>query len=199
MFDRLMREIRSFTQNLNESLVDAWLRMKDLLRTCHGHGIFLYKTPNEAYRFLEDHVLLKRDWSKDIKAKPIRKTVAFVEGTNNFKLMEKLEALAIKIDSQFKDIKGEIKEMRDGCNSCGGPHPSSKYDDKPMGGPEEEANYVYEGYRGGGYQGNYYGTNSRNWRDRQPRDDNRTSQNHEDNQPTPPTPEKKLDETKFKK
>ncbi|GKA07239.1 reverse transcriptase domain-containing protein [Tanacetum coccineum] len=52
----------------------------------------------------------------------------------------------------FKDIKGEMKEMRDGCNSCGGPHPSSECDDKPMGGPkDEEANYAY-----GGYQGNYY-------------------------------------------
>ncbi|GJR18814.1 hypothetical protein Tco_0967341 [Tanacetum coccineum] len=63
----------------------------------------------------------------------------------------------MKIDSQFKEIKREMKEMRDRCNSCGGPHPSSECDDKPMGGPkDEEANYVYRGYRGGGYQGNYY-------------------------------------------
>nr|GEW50427.1 reverse transcriptase domain-containing protein [Tanacetum cinerariifolium] len=38
-----------------------------------------------------------------------------------------MEALTTKIDSQFKDIKGEIKEMRDGCNSCGAPHLSSKF------------------------------------------------------------------------
>ncbi|GJU39605.1 hypothetical protein Tco_1192562 [Tanacetum coccineum] len=55
--------------------------------------------------------------------------------------MEKIEALTTKIDSQFKEIKGEIKEMRDECNKCGGPHPSTEYDDKPMEGPEEEANY----------------------------------------------------------
>ncbi|GJZ00063.1 hypothetical protein Tco_0517492 [Tanacetum coccineum] len=89
-------------------------------------GIFLYKTPNEAHRLLEDRVLLKLDWSKDIKAKPLRKTIAFAESSDNSQLMEKMEALTIKIDSQFKDIKGEMKEMRDGCNSCGGPHPSSK-------------------------------------------------------------------------
>ncbi|GJY72278.1 reverse transcriptase domain-containing protein [Tanacetum coccineum] len=71
--------------------------------------------------------------------------------------MEKIEALKMKIDSQFKEIKREMKEMQDRCNSCGGPHPSSECDDKPMGGPkDEEANYVYRGYRGGGYQGNYY-------------------------------------------
>ncbi|GKB81405.1 reverse transcriptase domain-containing protein [Tanacetum coccineum] len=99
MFDRLMGEIRGFTQHPNESLVDAWLRMKDLLCSCHGHGlgrgtiiqifyhrldeatqaildaggIFLYKTPNEAYRLLEDRVLLKLDWFKDIKTKPLQK------------------------------------------------------------------------------------------------------------------------------
>ncbi|GJS72731.1 hypothetical protein Tco_0705572 [Tanacetum coccineum] len=32
-------EICGFTQHPNESLVDAWLRMKDLLRSCHGHGL----------------------------------------------------------------------------------------------------------------------------------------------------------------
>nr|GEY44231.1 integrase, catalytic region, zinc finger, CCHC-type, peptidase aspartic, catalytic [Tanacetum cinerariifolium] len=75
--------------------------------------------------------------------------------------MEKMEALTTKIDSQFKEIKGEMKEMRDGCNSYRGPHPSTECDDKPMGGPkEEEANYAYEGYRG-----NYYSRNSRIWRD----------------------------------
>ncbi|GKC15606.1 reverse transcriptase domain-containing protein [Tanacetum coccineum] len=66
----------------NESLTDAWLRMKKMLRNCHGHnlskgniikifyhglseitqevlnatagGIFLYKTLNQAYQLLED-------------------------------------------------------------------------------------------------------------------------------------------------
>ncbi|GJR13846.1 reverse transcriptase domain-containing protein [Tanacetum coccineum] len=187
MFDRLMGEIRGFTQHPNESLVDAWLRMKDLLRSCHGHGlgrgtivqifyhgldeatqaildaggIFLYKTPNEAHQLLEDRVLLKLDWSKDMKAKPIRKTVAFTKSSNDSKLMEKMQALTTKIDSQFKDIKEEMKEIRDGCNSCGGPHPSSECDNKPMG------------------------------------DEKRNSQPREDAPFVPPTPEKKFDESDF--
>nr|GEY36235.1 reverse transcriptase domain-containing protein [Tanacetum cinerariifolium] len=158
--------------------------MKDLLHSCHEHslrrgaiiqifyhgldeatqaildaeGIFLYKTPNETYQLLENCVLLKLDWSKDMKAKPICKTVTFVERSNDSKLMENMEAYTNKIDSQFKDIKGEIKDMQDGCNSCRGSHPSSECDVKNMGGPKhEEANYGYRGYRGGGYQGNYYG------------------------------------------
>ena len=93
LFDRLLGEIRAFSQYENESLTDAWLRMKDMLRNCHGHslskgniikifyhglnetnqevlnaaagGIFLYKTPNQAYQLLEDKVLLKLDWAKN--------------------------------------------------------------------------------------------------------------------------------------
>ncbi|GJX92736.1 hypothetical protein Tco_0347322 [Tanacetum coccineum] len=84
-----------------------------------------------------------------------------------------MEALTTKIDSQFKAIKGEMKKMRDGCNSYEGPHPSSDCDDKPMGGPkDEEANYACGGYRGGGYRGNCYGRSFGNWRDRRQRDDN---------------------------
>ncbi|GJR03796.1 reverse transcriptase domain-containing protein [Tanacetum coccineum] len=98
LFDRLLGEIRGFSQHKNESLTDAWLRMKEMLRNCHGHnlskgniikifyhglskitqevlnavagGIFLYKTPNQAYELLEDKVLLKLDWAKNQKTKP---------------------------------------------------------------------------------------------------------------------------------
>ncbi|GKB55519.1 hypothetical protein Tco_0906272 [Tanacetum coccineum] len=31
LFDRLLREIRAFSQHENESLTDAWLRMKEML------------------------------------------------------------------------------------------------------------------------------------------------------------------------
>nr|GEY44691.1 reverse transcriptase domain-containing protein [Tanacetum cinerariifolium] len=99
----------------------------------YAEGIFLYKTPNEAHQLLEDRVLLKLDWSKDNKTKPLRKTVSFAEGEENSPLLEKMEALTTRIDSQFKEIKRDMKEMKDGCNKCGGPHPSSDCDDKPIG------------------------------------------------------------------
>ncbi|GKF78003.1 hypothetical protein Tco_0230473 [Tanacetum coccineum] len=87
--------------------------------------------------------------------------------------------------------------MRDGCNKYGGPNPSSDCDDKPIGGPkEEEANFASEGY-----SGNYYGRNSGIWRDRQShyRDENRNSNPSEENPPIPCLPEKKPDESEFKK
>ncbi|GKD95613.1 hypothetical protein Tco_1379510, partial [Tanacetum coccineum] len=34
LFDRLLGEIRVFSQHENESLTDAWLRMKEMLRIC---------------------------------------------------------------------------------------------------------------------------------------------------------------------
>nr|GEV42777.1 transposase (putative), gypsy type [Tanacetum cinerariifolium] len=39
LFDRLLREIRYFSQHDNETLTDAWLRMKEMLRNCHGHNL----------------------------------------------------------------------------------------------------------------------------------------------------------------
>ncbi|GKB49811.1 reverse transcriptase domain-containing protein, partial [Tanacetum coccineum] len=131
MFDRLMGEIRGFTQQHHESLDDAWIRTKDLLRSCHGHGlgrgtiiqifyhrldeqnqtildaggIFLYKMPNEAHQLLEDRVLLNLDWSKENKTKPLRKTIAFVEGEENSPLLEKMEALTTRMTNYGKFLK----------------------------------------------------------------------------------------------
>ncbi|GJW42518.1 reverse transcriptase domain-containing protein [Tanacetum coccineum] len=113
LFDRLLREICDFSQHKNESLTEAWLRMKGMLRNCRGHnlskgniikifyhglneitqevlnaaagGIFLYKTQNQAYQLLKDKVLLKLDWAKNQKTKSsLKKTVVFsTEGNSN--------------------------------------------------------------------------------------------------------------------
>ncbi|GJT34789.1 reverse transcriptase domain-containing protein [Tanacetum coccineum] len=131
LFNRLLIEIISFSQLVCESLTEAWLRLKNMLRKCHGHGltkrviiqifyhgldeptqgildeiagaIFLYKSPNQAFQFLDDKVLFKLDWSLESKIKHHQRSVAFADGSNNdnSRLMEKLEALTIKMDSQF--------------------------------------------------------------------------------------------------
>nr|GEX53106.1 reverse transcriptase domain-containing protein [Tanacetum cinerariifolium] len=112
-----------------------------------------------------------------------------------------MESLTTRIDSQFKEIRGDMKEIRDGCNKYEGPHPSSDCDDKPMGRPKEEvANYASRGYRGG-YRGNYYGRNPSNWRNHQyyHRDENLNSNPGEENSPILRLPKKRLDESEFKK
>ncbi|GKF65350.1 reverse transcriptase domain-containing protein, partial [Tanacetum coccineum] len=137
LFDRLLGEIRALSQHENESLTDAWLRMKEMLRKCHGNnlskgniikifyhglskiteevlnaaagGIFLYKTPNQAYQLLKNKVLLKLDWAKNQKTKSsLKKTVAFAnEGSSNIdtdKIMARMDAMTIKMDAQYKEL-----------------------------------------------------------------------------------------------
>ncbi|GJV83021.1 reverse transcriptase domain-containing protein [Tanacetum coccineum] len=133
LFNRLLFEIRNFSQLVCESLTDVWLRLKNMFRKCHRHGltkgaiiqifyhgldestqgilditaggIFLYKSLNQAFQFLEDKVLFERDWPIKSKNKHHRKSVSFADGSDsnddNYRLMKKLEALTIKIDSQF--------------------------------------------------------------------------------------------------
>ncbi|GJU57955.1 hypothetical protein Tco_1235721 [Tanacetum coccineum] len=99
-----------------------------------GGGIFLYKTPNQAYQLLEDQVLLKLDWAKNQKPKSSqKKTVAFTnEGSSNSdteNIMARIDAMAIKMDAQYKDFQTRSK-----CNHCGGNHTivDCNDDDIPM-------------------------------------------------------------------
>ncbi|GJR79148.1 reverse transcriptase domain-containing protein [Tanacetum coccineum] len=164
LFDRLLGEIRAFSQHENESLTDAWLRMKEMLRNCHGHnlskgniikifyhglseitqevlnaaagGIFLYKTPNQAYQLLEDKVLLKLDWAKNQKTKPsLKKTVAFAdEGSSNSntdKIMTRMDAMTVKMDAQYKELQTHAQKTK----------PDLDEDDIPMS-REEEAKFM---------------------------------------------------------
>ncbi|GJY13612.1 hypothetical protein Tco_0382921 [Tanacetum coccineum] len=158
------KKSRAFSQHENESLTDAWLRMKEMLRNCQGHnlskgniikiffhglseitkevlnaaagGIFLYKTPNQAYQLLEDKVLLKLDWAKNQKTKSsLKKTVAFAdEGSSNTdtdKIMARMDAMTIKMDAQYKELQSRAKQ------------PTSDLDDDdiPMS-REEEAKFM---------------------------------------------------------
>ncbi|GJS92873.1 hypothetical protein Tco_0799841 [Tanacetum coccineum] len=135
-----------------------------MLRNCHGHnlskgniikifyhglneitqevlnaaagGIFLYKTPNQAYQLLEDKVLLKLDWAKNQKTKSsLKKTVAFAnEGSSNSdtnKIMTRMDAMTMKMDAQYKEFQSRSKQ----------PNPDHNDNDKPMS-PEEEAKFM---------------------------------------------------------
>ncbi|GJU49192.1 reverse transcriptase domain-containing protein [Tanacetum coccineum] len=164
IFDRLLREIRAFSQHENDSLIDAWLCMKEMLRNCHGHnlskgniikifyhglseitqevlnaatgGIFLYKTPNQAYQLLEDKVLLKLDWAKNQKTKSsLKKTIAFASksssNTDTEKIMARMDTMTIKMDAQYKELQSRAKK----------PTPDLDEDDMPMS-REEEAKFI---------------------------------------------------------
>ncbi|GJS19804.1 hypothetical protein Tco_0448436 [Tanacetum coccineum] len=96
-----------------------------MLQKCHGHeptqaildetagGIFFYKSPNQDFQFLDDKVLFKLDWSTKSKDEHHQESVAFANGSNNdnSRLMDKLEALTIKMDYQFQSLKEELQDM----------------------------------------------------------------------------------------
>ncbi|GJX81390.1 hypothetical protein Tco_0330871 [Tanacetum coccineum] len=67
-----------------------------------------------AYKLLEDKVLLKLDWAKNQKTKPsLKKTVAFAdEGSSNSntdKIMARMDAMTLKMDSQYKELQNLYK------------------------------------------------------------------------------------------
>ncbi|GKC98074.1 hypothetical protein Tco_1168349 [Tanacetum coccineum] len=108
---------------------------QEVLNAAAG-GIFLYKTPNQAYQLLEDKILLKLDWAKNQKTKSsLKKTVAFAaEGSSNFdtdKIMARIDAKTIKMDAQYKELQSRAKH----------PTPDLDKDDMPMS-HEEEAKFM---------------------------------------------------------
>ncbi|GJT01380.1 hypothetical protein Tco_0822549 [Tanacetum coccineum] len=99
-------------------------------------GIFLYKTPNQAYRLLEDKVLLKLDWAKNQKTKStLKKTVAFSdEGSSNSntdKIIARMDAMTLKMDARYKELQTHAKKTKPGLDE----------DDIPMS-REEEAKFM---------------------------------------------------------
>ncbi|GJS12814.1 reverse transcriptase domain-containing protein [Tanacetum coccineum] len=102
LFDRLLREIRVLNMKMNLKIT------QELLNAAAG-GIFLYKTPNQAYQLLEDKVLLKLDWAKNQKTKSsLKKMVAFADegnsNTDTHKIMARMDAMTIKMDAQYKEL-----------------------------------------------------------------------------------------------
>ncbi|GJW08057.1 hypothetical protein Tco_1570480 [Tanacetum coccineum] len=108
---------------------------QEVLNAAAG-GIFLYKTPNQAYQLLEDKVLLKLDWAKNQKTKPShKKTVCFVdEGRSNSdtdKYMARMDAMTMKMDAQYKEFQSRLKQLNPNHN-----------DDNILMSREEEAKFM---------------------------------------------------------
>ncbi|GKE90182.1 hypothetical protein Tco_1567657 [Tanacetum coccineum] len=142
-----------------------------MLRKCHGHsltkgaiiqifyhglyeptqgildvtsrGIFLYKSPNQAFQFLEDKVLFENYWPIKSKNEHHQKSVAFADGsdsnTDNSRFMKKLTAVdsqIISLNEELQDIHNKYKELREGNAST-----KHKNDDAPMC-EHHEVNYI---------------------------------------------------------
>ncbi|GKE11088.1 hypothetical protein Tco_1414639, partial [Tanacetum coccineum] len=84
---------------------------QEVLNAAAG-GIFLYKTPNQAYQLLEDKVLLKFDWDKIQKTKSsFKKIVTFVDEDIIDEILEEyFDALLDEGSKILHSIKGTILE-----------------------------------------------------------------------------------------
>ncbi|GKD86328.1 hypothetical protein Tco_1357482 [Tanacetum coccineum] len=166
LFNRILLEIRNFSQNICESLTEAWLRLKNMLKNCHGHGltkgvyhgldeptqaildvtargIFFYKSPNQAFQLLVDKVLFEHDWSIKSKNEHHQKSVSFSNesdsNTESSRFVEKLKAM----DSKVISLNEELQDMREKYNELRNGNASKNHlnDDMPMC-ERHEANYI---------------------------------------------------------
>ncbi|GKB54735.1 hypothetical protein Tco_0905488 [Tanacetum coccineum] len=138
----ILETANEFTFKENHLTLVKGNQFDEALNAAAG-GIFLYKTPNQAYQLLKDNVLLKLGWAKKQKPKPsLKKTIAFAdEGSSNSdtdKIMARMDAMTRKMDAQYKEIQSSAK-----CNHCGCNHSTTdcNNDDTPMS-REEEAKFM---------------------------------------------------------
>ncbi|GJZ52815.1 hypothetical protein Tco_0607700 [Tanacetum coccineum] len=112
-----------------------------------AEGIFLYKSPNQAFQILEDKVLFEHDWSTKSQNEHHQKSVSFADGSNSnndkFRLMEKLASLTIKIDSQIISLNEELQDMREKYNELrNGNASKNNMNDDTLMCERHEANYI---------------------------------------------------------
>ncbi|GJS35164.1 reverse transcriptase domain-containing protein [Tanacetum coccineum] len=120
LFDRLLEEIRAFSQHENESLTDAWLRMKEMLRNCHGHNLAKGNIIKIFY-----HGLSK------ITQEVLNAAAGGSSNSDTDKIMARMDAMTRKMDAQYKELQSNAKKTK----------PDLDEDDIPMS-REEEAKFM---------------------------------------------------------
>nr|GEV82247.1 hypothetical protein [Tanacetum cinerariifolium] len=120
LFDRLLREIRAFSQHENEFLTDAWLRMKEMLRNCHGHNLSKGNIIKIFYHGLNE-----------INQEVLNVAAGGSSNPDTDKIMARMDAITLKIDAQYKELQTHAKKTK----------PNLDEDDIPMF-REEEAKFM---------------------------------------------------------
>ncbi|GKB56451.1 hypothetical protein Tco_0912637 [Tanacetum coccineum] len=90
-----------FSQHENESLTDAWLHMKEMLRNYRGHNL---SKGNIIKIFYHDLNEITQEVLNAIAG----------EGSSNSdtdKIMARMDAMTMKIDAQYKDFQYRSKQL----------------------------------------------------------------------------------------
>ncbi|GKD86315.1 hypothetical protein Tco_1357469, partial [Tanacetum coccineum] len=148
LFNRLLLEIRNSLNSLTKgAIIQIFYHGLDeptqgILDVIAG-GIFLYKSPNQAFQFLEDKVLFEHGWPTKSQTEHHQKFVAFADGsdsnTDSSRFMEKLKVMdsqIISLNEELQDIRNKYNEIREGNASK-----NHLNDDTPKC-ERHEANYI---------------------------------------------------------
>ncbi|GJZ31884.1 reverse transcriptase domain-containing protein [Tanacetum coccineum] len=126
LFNHLLLEIRNFSQKIYESLTDAWLRLKNMLRKFNGHGLTKGAIIQIFYHDLDEPT----QEILDVTTEGI-----FIED-------KAMDSQIISLNEELEDIRNKYNELRNGNASK-----NHMNDDTPMC-EHLEANYIQsEGYQ----------------------------------------------------
>ncbi|KAJ9544826.1 hypothetical protein OSB04_024533 [Centaurea solstitialis] len=187
--DKLRADIRSFQQDDGETISEAWEHFRHLLNSCPSHGltkseqvqtfysglayssratldssaggVFMYKTPTEGYKLLEDMLIHNIDWRTDKRLQILRMAG---KSSTDFDPSDELAAMKnqqVKFERKIEELIKSVHALQVGCEECNGPHLTKDCSNRPMMTPEE-VNYINRG----DYQGRW--NNNRNFMLRPP-------------------------------
>nr|GEW25846.1 reverse transcriptase domain-containing protein [Tanacetum cinerariifolium] len=120
LFDRLLREIQAFSQYENESLTDAWLRMKEMLQNCHGYNLSKGNIIKIFYHGLSE-----------ITQEVLNAVAGGSSNSDTNKIMAQMDAMTLKMDAHYKELQSNAKKAK----------PDLDEDDIPIS-REEEAKFT---------------------------------------------------------
>ncbi|KAJ9547388.1 hypothetical protein OSB04_019931 [Centaurea solstitialis] len=175
--------LRSLEPNDGETISEAWERFKQLLNSwseqvqtfysglgyssratldSSAGGVFMYKTPTEGYKLLEDMLIHNIDWRTDKRLQTPRMAGRI---STDFDPSDELAAMKnqqVKFERKIEELIKSVHALQVGCEECKGPHLTKDCPNRPMMTPEE-VNYLNRG----DYQGRW--NNNRNFIPRPPR------------------------------
>ncbi|KAJ9558583.1 LOW QUALITY PROTEIN: hypothetical protein OSB04_013197 [Centaurea solstitialis] len=187
--DKIRADIRSFRQDDGETISESWERFKKLLNSCPSHGlskseqvqtfysglayssratldssaggVFMYKTPTEGYKLLEDMLIHNIDWRTDKCLHTPRMAGKILTEFDPSDELAAMKNQHVKFERKMEELIKYVHALQVGCEECKGPHLTKDCPNRPMMTPEE-VNYLNRG----DYQGRW--NNNRNFNPRPP-------------------------------
>ncbi|GJT34643.1 reverse transcriptase domain-containing protein [Tanacetum coccineum] len=94
LFDRLLGEIRAFSPHETETLTEAWLLMKEMLRNCHGYNLSKGNIIKFFYHGLSE-----------ITQVVLNAAAGGSSNSDTEKIMVRMDAMTMKMDALYKEFQ----------------------------------------------------------------------------------------------